>query len=114
MVYRARVHPDAVSPAGEHTFVEGVGAVNVAVPEGASGIIMQSHQDKAAPSYTDVVYGDFHEVSTPMTGIDQGFIVPTTPYIFWFDPARVKYFNFWIRTTGVELYYKFINPARPI
>jgi len=110
MVYRARLHPDAVSPAGEHTFVEGIGAVNVAVPEGASGIIMQSHQ----ASYTDVVYVDFHEVDTPMTGIDEGFIVPTTPYVFWFDPARVKYFNFWISTTGVELYYKFITPARPI
>jgi len=49
-----------------------------------------------------------------MTDVDQGFIVPTSPYIFWFDPARVKYFNFWIRTANVELYYKFINPARPI
>lgn len=109
-----RTHPNAVSPAGSHVFIDTVGAHNVAVPDGASGIIVQSHQDKANPTYIDVVYADFHETNEPMTDIDQGFIVPTIPYLLWFDPHRVKYFNFWIRSTGVELYYKFVAPARPI
>lgn len=114
MVYRARLHPDALRPVTKHVFVNTPGAYNVEIPEGASGIIMQRHADRDGATNSQV-YFDEHEVNEPMTDNDQGFTLPTggVPLIMWFDPAVTKWFNFWIQANG-ELFYRFIAPARPI
>lgn len=114
MVYKARLHPDAIRPVGGHIYIGTPGAHNVQVPDGASGIMMQRHTDRDDLP-TSQVYFDEHEVNTPMTGDDEGFSLPYGGAIvmFWFDPAVTKWFNFWIQTNG-DLFYHFISPARPV
>lgn len=113
MVYKARLHHDACRPQSDHAFVDTEGAYNVAVPEGATGIVMQRHADRDG-IVNSQVYWDFHLDSEPMTAIDQGFSLPTGGALvqLWFDPATCRYLNFWLETNA-ELFYRFISAARP-
>lgn len=108
-----RLHPDAVGMSSAHAFYDTDGAVNIAVPDGSSGVMLQAHYNKEIPNTS--VYWDFHEVNTPMTASDQGFALPgnNEVLLFWFDPNEITYFNFWLQSAA-ELMIKWIHPPRPI
>jgi len=110
-VTKPTLHPDAVVPVGNYAVYTTIGALNVAVPEGATGVMMQIHPDLANPLSDDVIYWMFNTSNTPMTGTDQGFILSGSNsfQVFWFDPSVVTYFNFWLGTADVELYYRFVK-----
>ena len=105
------LHPDAIVPVGNYASYETIGALNVAVPSGATGIMMQMHNDVNNPTYDDVVYWMFNTTNVPMTAPDQGFILASegVKFVFWFDPDSTTYFNFWLGSSDVELYYKFVK-----
>jgi hypothetical protein len=72
---------------------------------------MQMHEDVNNPTYDDVIYWNFSATNVPMTAADQGFILEEggTQHVFWFDPALTTYFNFWLGSGDVELYYRFVK-----
>jgi hypothetical protein len=105
------LHPDAIIPVSNYVMHETTGALNVAVPSGAIGVMMQVHNDVNNRTYDDVCYWMFNTTNVPMTTTDQGFILSgDCPFcVFWFDTAVITYFNFWLGSNDVELYYRFVK-----
>ena len=104
MVYRPRLHPDTIRGVGTWGHIEAAGAGFAEAPTGATGILFQ--QDGS---------GDTWFCLSPITGSNQGFIVPKNNQItqIWFDPEcsdGIYIFN----EANADFHYQFISAARPI
>ena len=99
-----RLSQDAVVPVGNTTILTTNGATTLAVPVGASGIMMEGLW--ASTSYVKADDAVYWSVSAAMTAVDQGFSLSNVrePFILWFDPVAVPYIYMWLVNNATCVY----------
>jgi len=93
-----RVHPDAVIPIGSMTLEADTGAATLAVPDGASGILMQNLAANGS-------YWSFEA----MTDVDQGFKFGTDLEKVWFN-AQTENVYLFVHASDT-IVYQFVAPV---
>jgi hypothetical protein len=94
-----RIHHDAHVPVGNTTVLTTDNAVTLAVPAGASGIILQN-------LFTN---GSYWRLTSAMSAADQGFKLDLTPIGIWFTEQTTNVY-LWIHPSD-SIVYQFVAPV---
>ena len=95
-----RLHPDAVIPVADAVVETDDGATTVAVPTGASGIMIQNL----------AANGSYWSFDGAMTGADEGFKLGSTRELIWFSPTHVTNVYLYLHAND-SVIYQFVAPA---
>lgn len=95
-----RIHPNAIIPLADAVVETTDGAVTVAVPTGASGIMLQNLGSNAS----------YWTVDGAMSGAGEGFKLGTIREVFWFSPSHVT--NIYLYLDAADsVIYQFVAPV---
>jgi hypothetical protein len=109
-IRNARIHRDAIVPVGVVTTITTNGATTLAVPTGATGIMMQG--SFAGASYVEADDAIYYSLTAVQTAAGEGFSLGSTSEVtqFFFDPVQTPSVYVWL-VDNAELTYLFISKA---
>ena len=109
-IRNARIHRDAIVPVGNVTTLTDNGATTLAVPTGATGIMMQG--SLAGASYVEADDGIYYSLTAVQTAAGEGFSLGSTLEVtqLMLDPVQTPSVYVWL-VDNAELTYLFITKA---
>jgi hypothetical protein len=110
-IRNARLHQNAIVPVGSLTTLTDNGATTLAVPTGATGIILQGNW-ASGTAYAEANDGIYWSITAVQSAADQGFSLSTVnePYTLWFDPVVTTSIYLWLVDNAV-VHYQFVAKA---